>query len=310
MAHLVEKMFSVRQTPWHGLGVVLDSPPTVEEGLRLAGLDWAVTRKRLYTADGQPAPAFAVVRDSDGKVLGAVGEKYRPLQNREAFAWFQPFLEAGEASLETAGSLAGGSRVWVLARLNRTPLQVAPGDDVVKYLLLSNSHDGSLAVRVGFTPVRVVCNNTLTLAHGSDKSQLLRVKHSSGVVTNLENIRATIDAANATFEATAEQYRRLAVRDINQADLRRYVGRVLDAPEEPGARLKNIIERITELFEAGAGNATPYVSGTWWAAYNGVSEWISHERGRNPDSRVNSLWYGDSASLNARALALALDMAG
>src|SRR5262249_13689107 len=95
----------------------------------------------------------------------------------------------GESTLETAGSLAGGSRVWVLARLNRTPMVVAPGDEVVKFLLLSNSHDGSLAVRVGFTPVRVVCNNTLTLAHGSDKSQLLRVKHSSGVVENLDAVR-------------------------------------------------------------------------------------------------------------------------
>jgi hypothetical protein len=100
------------------------------------------------------------------------------------------------------------------------------------------------------------------------------------------------------------------VRDINQQDLRRYVQRVLDAPEEPGARLRNTIERVTELFEAGAGNATSYVSGTWWAAYNGLTEWLSHERGRTADSRLNSLWYGDGAALNARALSVALDMAG
>jgi phage/plasmid-like protein (TIGR03299 family) len=310
MAHLVEQMFSVRSRPWHGLGAVLGSPPTVEDGLRLAGLDWTVSRQRLFTPDGQEAPAYAVVRGSDGKVLGAVGERYRPLQNREAFSWVQPFLEAGEAQLETAGSLAGGARVWVMARLNRAPIEVAPGDEVVKYLLLSNSHDGSLAVRVGFTPVRVVCNNTLALSHASKDSQLIRLRHSSGVVQNLENVRSTIDAVNARFEATAEQYRRLASKDINQADLARYVTRVLDAGDQPGPRLKNIIQRVTELFEAGAGNGTLYVRGTYWSAYNAVTEWLTHERGRSADSRVNSLWYGDSACLNSRALLSALDMAG
>ncbi|MFO0845841.1 MAG: DUF932 domain-containing protein [Gemmataceae bacterium] len=310
MAHMVESMFSVRKAPWHGLGVVVRDAPSVEEGLRLAGLDWSVSRQRLYTPDGQQAPAYAVVRDSDGKILGAVGERYRPLQNREAFAFFQPFLDAGEATLETAGSLAGGSRVWVLARLNRDPIVVAPNDEVVKYLLLSNSHDGSLAVRVGFTPVRVVCNNTLTLAHASKDSQLVRLRHSSGVVQNLANVRDTIDAVNARFEATAEQYRRLATRDVNQADLRRYIARVLDAGAEPSPRLANIVERVTELFEAGAGNDTVYVSGTWWAAFNGLTEWLSHERGRTADSRVNSLWYGDAAAMNHRALVTALDMAG
>src|SRR5262249_46049761 len=104
VSHQVESMLSVRLPAWHGLGVVLGDPPTVEDGLRLAGLDWSVSRKMLITTDGQKAPAFAIVRDSDQRVLGAVGERYRPLQNREAFAWFTPFLAAGEASLETAGS--------------------------------------------------------------------------------------------------------------------------------------------------------------------------------------------------------------
>lgn len=311
MAHMIESMMSVREKPWHGLGTVLADPPTIEDGLRLAGLDWTVSRRRLFTLDGKQAPAFAIVRDSDGSVLGAVGERYQPLQNVEAFQFFAPFIESGEAKLETAGSLAGGSRVWVLARLNRSPMQIAPDDEVVKYLLLSNSHDGSLAVRVGFTPVRVVCNNTLTLAHASKDSQLIRVKHSSGVLTNLQNIRDTVDAVNARFEATAEQFRRLAVKDINQADLERYVRRVLGAGDkQPSSRLRNIIDKITGLFEAGAGNNTQYTRGSWWSAYNGVTEWLSHERGKSQDSRLASLWYGEAAALNAQALAIALDMAG
>src|SRR5262245_12202528 len=227
MAHLIESMFSVRQTPWHGLGQVLQNPPSIEEGLKAAGLDWTVGRERLFTQAGQQCPAFAIVRQTDQKVLGVVGEKYRPLQNVNAFNWFSPFLDAGQAALDTAGSLAGGSRVWVLAKLNRDPIVVARDDEVQKYLLLSHGHDGSLAVRVGFTPIRVVCNNTLTLAHGHG-GELVRMRHSASLEGNLANLRETIDAVNAKFEATAEQYRRLAGKSINQADLKKYVKLVFD----------------------------------------------------------------------------------
>ena len=135
--------------------------------------------------------------------------------------WFQPFLDAKEAALHTAGSLRNGSRIWVLAKLNRDPLVIAQGDEVEKFILLSHGHDGSLAVRVGFTPVRVVCQNTLAMAHGSDASKLIRVKHTKDVHENLANIREVMDLANAEFEATAEQYRLLARKSINQADLRK-----------------------------------------------------------------------------------------
>lgn len=310
MAHLVESMFSVRKAPWHGLGTVLPDHPTLEDGLRLAGLDWQVSRQRLFTAAGQQAPAFAVVRESDGRVLGAVGERYRPLQNADAFRWFAPFLEAGEASLETAGSLADGARVSVMARLNRAPLEVAAGDEVVKYLLLSNSHDGSLAVRVGLTPVRVVCNNTLTLAHAGKDSQLIRLRHCSGLKRNLDNVRDCVNAIDGRFEAAAEHWRRLASKGISQADLDRYVSRVLEAPERPGARLARIVGRVTALFDAGAGNDLASVRGTYWAAYNAVTDWLSHDRGRSLDTRMNSLWFGDGARLNDRALGVALEMAG
>jgi hypothetical protein len=116
----------------------------------------------VLTADTQAKVEHqAVRRKSDNRILGVVGPKYHVLQNRAAFQWFQPFLDAREAALHTAGSLCEGSRVWVLAKLNRDPLIVALGDEVEKFMLLSHGHDGSLAVRVGFTPVRVVCQNTL-----------------------------------------------------------------------------------------------------------------------------------------------------
>src|SRR5262249_21423694 len=114
---------------------------------------------------------------------------------------------------------------------------------------------------------------------------------------------------NARFEATAEQYRRLAVRDINQADLQRYVQRVMGAGDKPSSRLKNIMGRITGLMDSPANDMT-HIRGTYWAAYNAGTEWLRHARGRRAPPRVTSLWYGDAAAMNAQALAIALDMAG
>jgi phage/plasmid-like protein (TIGR03299 family) len=201
--------------------------------------------------------------------------------------------------------------VWVLAKLNRDPLVIAQGDEIEKFILLSHGHDGSLAVRCGFTPIRVVCQNTLSMAHGSTASKLIRVKHTKDIHQNLANIREVMNLANAEFEATAEQYRLLARKSINQADLTKYVKRVLKVEDEkePSTRTKNTIAEIIGLCESGRGNNLPSVSGTYWTAFNGVSEWLSYNRGRNQDSRLNSLWFGDSANMNRHALETALQMA-
>jgi phage/plasmid-like protein (TIGR03299 family) len=301
--------------PWHRLGTALEETDIYDwpSASKKAGLDWEVELVPLVTADAQTQVAHrAVRRTSDSKVLGVVGPRYAPLQNKDAFSWFQPFLDAKEAALHTAGSLKCGSRVWVLAKLHRDPLVIAEGDTVEKYLLLSHGHDGSLAVRCGFIPVRVVCQNTLSLAHGSDASRLIRVKHTKDIHENLANIREVMDLANQEFEASAEQYRRLARKSINQADLRKYVRRVLkvESEEDISARSRNIVEEIVGLAEAGRGNDLPSVRGTLWTAYNGVSEWLTYSRGRSEDNRLNSLWFGDGALTNRRALAVALDMAG
>jgi phage/plasmid-like protein (TIGR03299 family) len=310
----VETMAYAGATPWHGLGTPLtdedlyDWPRACEK----AGLAWDAELVPLVTADTQARVARrAVRRTSDGRILGTVGPRYTVLQNRDAFGWFTPFLDAREAALHTAGSLRQGSRVWVLAKLNREPLVVAPGDEVEKYLLLSHGHDGTLAVRVGFSPVRVVCANTLAMAHGSDASKLIRCKHTKDVQENLANIREVMDLANQEFEATAEQYRLLARKSINQADLRKYVKRVLTVEDgkEPSSRMRHVMEEIIALAEAGKGNDLPLVRGTWWAAYNGTAEWLCYNRGHSPQNRLNSLWFGDGANLNKAALEAALDMA-
>lgn len=309
MSHCIESMLYVGRAPWHGLGVPLDNPPTVAEAIRLAGLDWSVSMVPLYLPDDRPVPAFATIRTTDQAILGVVGPQYRPLQNAEAFDFFQPFLDAGQAGIETAGSLSAGKRVWVLAKLNRAPLEIAPGDEVQKFLLLSNSHDGTLAVRVGFTPIRVVCANTLAMVHNADASNLIRVKHSARVLENLDAIQEVVNLANARFEATAEQYRRLVGRTICQADVHKYVRQVFGAESDPSPRMRGILDSCVRLFEQGAGNDLPSVRGTLWAAYNGVSEYLGTERGRNANSRLNSLWFGESARLNQHALETALALA-
>jgi len=315
MAHEVETMAYFGALPWHRLGTALEEADLYDwpSASRKSGLDWEVELVPLVTADTQAQVDHrAVRRTSDARVLGVVGPRYAPLQNKDAFGWFQPFLDAREAALHTAGALRQGSRIWVLAKLNRDPLVIAEGDTVEKFLLLSHGHDGSLAVRCGFTPVRVVCANTLAMAHGSDTSKLIRLKHTKDVLENLANVREIMDLANAEFEATAEQYRLLARRSINQADLRRYVKKVfkVEDDQDTGTRMANIMEEVMALAEAGRGNNLPSIRGTYWSAYNGVSEWLTYSRGRSEDNRLNSLWFGDSANTNRHALEVALDMAG
>jgi phage/plasmid-like protein (TIGR03299 family) len=314
MSAEIESIAYAGATPWHGLGHPLEVADLYDwpSVCQKSGLDWSVELVSLQTADTQAkVESKAVRRTSDGRILGVVGPRYTVLQNRDAVQWFQPFLDAREAALHTAGSLRQGSRIWVLAKLNRDPLVIAPGDEVEKYLLLSHSHDGSLAVRIGFTPVRVCCANTLAMAHSSDASKLIRLKHTKDVLENLANIREVMDLANQEFEATAEQYRLLARKDINQADLLRYVRTVLGVKddEEPSTRMKSVIEEIIRLAESGNGNDLPAVSGTYWSSYNGFTQWLSYNRGRSPETRLNSLWFGDSAALNQHALEVALDMA-
>jgi phage/plasmid-like protein (TIGR03299 family) len=315
MAHDIESMFYVGEPPWHGLGVPLQAPPTTADAIRLAGLEWEVITQSLQvTETGAPVSHRASVRASDGRILGVVGPVWTPLQNREAFTWFDPFLRAGVAQLETAGSLRHGERVWILARIAADPIEIVPGDPIMRHILLSNGHDGILAARAGFTDTRVVCANTLAAAHTSAASQLLRVRHTARVWAAFDAIRDVMDVAEREFRASATQYRALAAHHVHSGDLEKYVRRLfrLADPHE-GAELAQtegrLVSRVRGLFEHGQGNNLPGVRGTWWAAYNAVSEYLTHTRGTSRDVRLNSLWFGEGASLNRRALELAAAMA-
>ena len=158
MAAEVESMFYVREMPWHGLGTEVQEAPDSREALRLAGLDWNVVQEPIYTGRKELVEGYKVnVRDSDRKPLGVVTDRYRVIQNREAFAFTDSLLGEG-VSYETVGSLMGGRKVWLLARMPHE--YIISGERISPYLLFSNTHDGSGAVRVALTPIRVFCSNT------------------------------------------------------------------------------------------------------------------------------------------------------
>lgn len=306
-------MFYVKETPWHGLGQQVSDNISISDGMKAAGMDWEVELVDTVTVTGLPVPKRAVVRKDRNVVLGAVGEGYRPLQNQESFGFFQPFLDAGECKLHTAGVLHEGRKIWVLAEINRPNSEIVKGDEISKFVLLSNSHDGTTSIRVGYTPIRVVCANTMAQAHSKRSgSSLIRIRHSRSSKTSLDNLRETMDVINGVFEATAEQYRFLASRDFNAADVRSYVKTLLgvenEKEEDISTRTKNIITDIMERID-GPMQDMPGVRGTWWAAYNGVNERLNYAVGRSADNRMESLWFGQNGTLNDKALALAVDYA-
>ena len=190
MAANVESMFYVGRTaPWHGLGVSVEEAPTSEKALQLAGLDWRVEQRDIYTSAGRRIEQFkANVRDTDQKVLGVVSDKYQVVQNEDAFAFTDALLGEG-VQYETAGSLADGKMIWLLAKL--PDKYIINGDEITPYLVFFNSHDGSSAIRVALTPIRVVCQNTLNLALNSAKRSW-GVKHVGDIDTKLHEARQTL----------------------------------------------------------------------------------------------------------------------
>ncbi len=227
MAHEFESGFFVKDGAWHGLGTVIQGAPTTAEGIALAGLDWTVSPRPMFLSDGTSIPGdkgTAIVRDSDGRVLSVVGNRYVPLQNKDAFAWFDPFVQSGEATLETAGSLRNGERVWVLAKIGHngdSHADVLPGDSVYNHLLLANGHDGVMAIRVGRVRTRVVCANTLAAAMGEKSTVSVRHTHAAGAT--LDDLRDVMRAEHAAFSSDVEAFRTLAKKPVTSAGLREYV---------------------------------------------------------------------------------------
>lgn len=192
MSANVESMFYVREKPWHGLGVRVEEAPTSIDALVLAGLDWQVTQKNVYTQDGYLIPGYkANIRSTDGSALGIVSDKYKVVQNEEAFRFTDDLLGAG-VTYETAGSLQGGHKVWMLAKMSQR--YIISGDEIAPYLVVMNSHDGSSGIKVAMTPIRVVCQNTLNLALDRAK-RIWTTKHTENVMSRVYEAQETLGLA-------------------------------------------------------------------------------------------------------------------
>lgn len=238
MAANVESMFYVRETPWHGLGTKVMEAPSSKEALSLAGLDWKVLQEPIYTENEELVEGYkANVRDSDRKTLGVVTDRYKVIQNEEAFAFTDELLGEG-VRYETAGSLQGGKKVWLLAHLPHE--YIISGERISPYLLFSNTHDGSGAIKAALTPIRVVCNNTLNLALTTAKRSWSMI-HTGDIMGKMEEAKDTLFMAEKYMDSLGKEIENLRKKKISDAKVMEYIEILL--PIEQGAtpqQAKNI----------------------------------------------------------------------
>lgn len=249
MSAEVETLFYVREKPWHGLGTRVEAALSSKEALIAAGLNWEVIQKKLYTKEGDCVPGFyANVRDNDNKVLGVVTNRYKIVQNREAFAFTDELLGKG-VKYETAGSLKEGRKTWILARLPKA-YRLAE-DKVMPYLVFSNSHDGSGAIKVAMTPIRVVCNNTLNLAL-QRADRIWTANHTGNMESKLEDARMTLFMAENYMNELSKEAGKLNKRKISDAEVEEYIKMLLpiatDATEVTEKNVKKLREDLKRRY--------------------------------------------------------------
>ena len=250
MAANVENMFSVREVPWHLKGVVVQDAPSSEDAIRLAGLDWMVEGRPVFDQSGQEIPGYKInVRTSDNLNLGIVTDRYKIVQNNEAFAFTDALLGEG-VKYETAGSLATGKRVWLMAKLAGTKIC---GDDFENYLVFTNTHDGTASIKVAITPVRVVCQNTLNLALQKAERKW-SCAHKGNIQGKLEEAKMTLSNAQSYQEELIETLETMNEQSIAITDVKDIISQLLPMPVavngvEPTPRQIASVEDLrSELF--------------------------------------------------------------
>jgi phage/plasmid-like protein (TIGR03299 family) len=235
MASNVETMFYTREAPWHGLGVNVENALTSKEALRVSGLNWDVIQKPLITKDGICVQGFkANVRDKDLKVLGIVTDRYKVVQNSEAFAFTDELLGEG-IRYETAGSIQEGKKTWILAKLPNEYIML--GDKFSPYLVFSNTHDGSGAIKVAMTPIRVVCQNTLNLALTTATRAWSSV-HTGDIRLKMENVRRTLFLADKYMNSLGREFENLNKIKLSDQKVIKYINTLLPIDEETSTEIQ------------------------------------------------------------------------
>jgi len=275
MAANVESMFYTREKPWHGLGTRVEDAPSSSEALQLAGLDWTVMQEPIYTGTMEVISGYkANVRDSDRKVLGVVTDRYKIIQNQEAFAFTDALLGEG-VRYETAGSLQEGRRVWLLARLPRE--YIISGERISPYLVFSNTHDGSGAVKVALTPVRVVCNNTLNLALGTAKRSWSMI-HTGNIRGKIQEAKNTLFMAEQYMDSLGKEFERLRRQKVTDRQVAEYIELLLPIEESATAVQSKNVRKLREDMQSRYYDAPDLknVGNNAYRFINAVSDFATH----------------------------------
>ena len=243
MAANIESMFYVRETPWHGLGTKVLEAPASKDALQLAGLNWRVMQEPIYTAMEELVDGYkANVRDSDRKVLGVVTDRYRVIQNDEAFAFTDELLGAG-VKYETAGSLQGGRKVWLLAHMPHE--YIISGERISPYLLFSDTHDGSGAIKVALTPIRVVCQNTLNLALANAKRSWSMI-HTGDIREKMQEAKDTLFLAEKYMDELGKEFEALRMRKLTDKQVMEYIEILLPIEDGSTPQQEKNMKRLRE----------------------------------------------------------------
>ncbi len=316
------RMMFVDELPWHGLGTPLDGPATSAEAIKAAGLDWTVRKVPLFAIEGTgvvPLNAHKgiVPEDRWGKpdcpVFGIVGRDYQPLQNVEAFEFFDSVVGGAKAIYHTAGALGKGERIWILAKLNDM-MEVTESDMLENYVLLSTGHDGRTAIKITLTPVRVVCQNTLTVAL-SRGHEIARAHHNRNMGRHLDHARSQIRSLMNGFANLQDSFRAMTQYPMDDKAVERYVERVFPLPartddSKKAERVNIERDKCAQLFRHGKGNDDSEARGTLWAAYNGVTEYVDHWRSRSKQRHMHNVCFGNGYRIKNRAFQLANEIMG
>lgn len=308
MSHEVETMAYAGEVPWHGLGHEVPADLSPQQMMEAAELDWSVEKQTLVTLEGAEVPEKkALVRSSDNKVLDIVGKNWNPVQNIEAFEFFDDFVRSGDMQMHTAGSLKGGQIVWGLAKVNDS-FELFGGDKVDSYLLFTNPHRFGQSIDVRFTPIRVVCNNTLTLSLNQESQNVVKLNHKKQF--DAEEVKRMLGVAEFKMNQYKEMAQFLGNKQFKLDNVREYFNELFPTyskKESDELVISRPGQRLEELLNSQPG--ANYAQGSWWSAFNAVTFYTDHERGNDSDARLQSAWYGQSKNLKIKALEKALEYA-
>ena len=318
MAHMVETMAYAGELPWHGLGTKVSENISVDDMMKEAGLDWEVQKVPAYAElNGEKIHSGhdMLIRTSDNTALDMVSGNWNPVQNAEAFDFFREFVEAGDMEMHTAGALQDGKRVWCLAKV-KDDFTIGGKDLVESYMLLTNPHMYGRAVDIRFTPIRVVCNNTLTLSLGQKGDYQVSMSHKKAF--NADEAKNLLGVAKDKMSQYEEMAKFLNVKRWTDETVKAYFATVFPNTN-PNAKNKTF--PIAEFDKYASKNAKRALevmpiqpgadmgAGSFWQAYNAVTYLTDHELGRNADSRLASAWYGLNKVKKVKALETAIEFA-